>query len=308
MVQQPPTAAPLNSVALVGLGAVGILFAAPLAARLPGALRVVADAARIARYTADPPSLNGQRLAFTYVTPDNPGPPADLVLVGVKATNLTDALPAIQAVTGPRTQILPLLNGISAPDDLAPVFGWARVLHGFVYCDSSMRTGHAVRQNGKAKIVFGEVTNASPSPRVMAVAELLDRAGIRYDIPADMRAAQWKKFILNIGINQAQAFYREPSARLQQDPAAMALARQLMDEAAAVGHALGIAGVQEIPAWAEDVIRAAAPDSKTSMLQDVEAGRPTEVDLFAGTVCRLAAPLGIPVPANEQILRALTAA
>ena len=44
------------------------------------------------------------------------------------------------------------------------------------------------------------------------------------------------------------------------------------------------------------------------MLQDVEAGRPTEVDLFAGTVCRLAAPLGIPVPANEQILRALTAA
>lgn len=307
MAQQPPTAAPLNSVALVGLGAVGILFAAPLAAWRPDALRVVADAARLARYAADPPRLNGQRLDLNYVTPEQSGPPADVVLVAVKATGLAAALPVISAVTGPQTQILPLLNGITAPDELAAVFGWSRVLHGFVYCDSSMRTGHAVRQSGFAKIVLGEATNAPPSPRVAAVADLLARAGIRYDIPTDMRAAQWKKFILNIGINQAQAFYRQPSSRLQQDPAAMALARQLMDEAAAVGHARGIADVRDIPAWAETVIRAAAPDSKTSMLQDVEAGRPTEVASFAGVVCRLAAAQGIPAPANERILRALTA-
>ena len=62
----------------------------------------------------------------------------------------------------------------------------------------------------------------------------------------------------------------------------------------------------DVPAWAEEVILKAAPDNRTSMLQDVEAGRATEVDLFAGTICRLGRELGIPTPANDRALRALT--
>ena len=309
MTTAPGNPEPVRSLALVGLGAIGILYAARIAARDSAALRVIADAERIARYKSDPPTFNGVRLDLNYVPPETPGLPAELVLVAVKSTALQAVLPVIAAVTGPRTQILPLLNGISAQDALAAAFGWPRVLHGFVYCESSMRTGNAVVQKGTARIVFGEAINpVPPAPRVRAVAAGFDRLGIEYHIPPDMRAAQWKKFILNVGINQAQAVLRKPNAELQRNPESMRFARALMDEAAAVGSALGVAGTAEVPEWAEGVIRAAAPENRTSMLQDVEAGRVPETDLFAGTVCRLGRELGIPTPANERVLRALSPA
>ena len=296
--------APVHDVAIVGLGAIGILYAAQIAARDPARLRIVADPGRIARYQADPPSFNGRRLELNYATFDRPGPPADLVLVAVKSTGLAGVIPLLAALVGPDTQILPLLNGISAQEPLAETFGWPRVLHGFVYCSSSMRTGNAVVQGGGEKIVFGDAVNDPPSPRVRAVADCFDRLGIRYDVPKDMRAAQWKKFILNSGINQAQALLRAPNRELQQNPASLQLARDLMNEAAAVGAALGVAGVAEVPAWAETVILGASPDNRTSMLQDVEAGRAPEIDLFAGTICRLGRERGIPTPANDRVLRA----
>ena len=299
---------PIRAVALVGLGAIGTLYAAQISARDPAGLRIVAEPARIARYRADPPSFNGRRLDLRYATPDNPGEPADLVLVAVKSPGLAAAIPSIAPFLDEHTQILPLLNGIAAQDVLAEAFGWPRVLYGFVYCESSMRAGHAVVQNGKDKIVFGEALNTPPSDRVKAVADFFDRVGIRYDIPADMRAAQWKKYILNIGINQAQAVLRVPSRGIQQDPEALRFARALMDEAAAVGAALGVAGAAEVPPWAQEVILKAAPDNRTSMLQDVEAGRVPEVDLFAETICRLGRELGIPTPANARALRALAPA
>ncbi len=300
-----PNPPPIQSTALVGLGAIGILYAAQISARAPATLRVVADAARIARYRADPPSFNGRRLDLNYVTPENPGPPAGLVLVAVKSTALRDSIPVIAAVVDEHTQILPLLNGITAQDILAETFGWARVLYGFVYCESSMRTGNAVVQGGGDKLIFGEAVNTPPAPRVQAVADFLRRLGIRHDVPADMRAAQWQKYILNIGINQAQAVLRRPNGAIQQDSEAMRFARALMDEAAALGAALGVAGAAEVPAWAEGVIRKASPENRTSMLQDIEAGRIPEVDLFAGTVCRLGREHGIPTPANERALHAL---
>ncbi len=297
---------PVRSAALVGLGAIGILYAGQISERDPRCLRIVADAARLARYRADPPALNGRRLDLNYATPEEFGPPADLVLVAVKSTGLAAAVPALAPLLGPDTQILPLLNGITAQDVLAEAFGWPRVLYGFVYCSSAMRTGNSVVQDGGEKIVFGEATNAPPSPRVRAIAKFFDRLGIRHDVPADMRAAQWKKFILNVGINQAQALLRAPSREIQQNPEALRLARTLMDEAAAVGAALGIAGAADVPAWAEGVILGGAPENRTSMLQDVEAGRAPEVDLFAGTVCRLGQQCGIPTPANALVLRLLS--
>ena len=308
MTAAPGNPEPVRSLALVGLGAIGILYAARIAARDSAALRVIADAERIARYKSDPPTFNGVRLDLNYVPPETPGLPAELVLVAVKSTALQAVLPVIAAVTGPRTQILPLLNGISAQDALAAAFGWPRVLHGFVYCESSMRTGNAVVQNGTNKIVFGEATNTPPAPRVQAVADYFARVDIAHHVPDDMRAAQWKKFILNVGINQAQAVLRKPNAELQRNPEALRFARALMDEAAAVGTALGIAGAADVPAWAETVILGAAPENRTSMLQDVEAGRAPEIDLFAETVCRLGRQCGIPTPANELALRTLSPA
>ena len=299
------TPPPIRSAAIIGLGAIGILYAAQISKRTPSCLRIIADPARIARYKTDPPTFNGTRLDLNYVTPAAPGGPADLVLVAVKSTSLAAVLPSIAPFVSDTTQILPLLNGISAQDTLAAAFGWPRVLHGFVYCSSSMRTGNAVIQNGVNKIVFGEPTNSPPPPRVQAIPDCLERLGITHATPPDIRTAQWKKFILNIGINQTQALLRAPCRELQENPEAMQLALDLMNEAAAIATALGIPNADQLPAWAESVIRAAAPENKTSMLQDIEAGRPPETDLFAATICRRGRELNIPTPANARALRLL---
>ncbi len=296
---------PIRSAAIVGLGAIGTLFAAQICRRLPDTLRILADDERIARYRATPPTLNGQPLELRFATPRQPGPPADLILVAVKSVHLADTFSSIAPLLHDHTQILPLLNGITAQDILADAFGWPRVLYGYVYCESSMRNGRAVVQNGIHQIVFGEAANTPPSPRVQAVAAFFERAGIVFDVPPDMRAAQWRKFILNIGINQAQGILRKPCRELQENPEAMRLARTLMDEAAAVATALGIPGASDIPPWAEAVIRSAAPENKTSMLQDVEAGRTPETDIFAETLCRLGRQCGVPTPANEMAIHLL---
>jgi 2-dehydropantoate 2-reductase len=301
----PAPPPPIRTVALIGLGAIGTLYAAKIARRDPACLRIIADPDRIARFRADPPTLNGKRLDLNYVTPDHPSVPADLILVAVKSSGLAAAMSSIAPFLAEHSQILPLLNGITAQDILAGTFGWPRLLYGYVYCESSMRTGSAVVQDGVSKIVFGEAVNTPPSPRVQAIADFFERLGVEHQIPDDMRAAQWRKYILNIGINQAQALLRAPCRELQQNPESMHLARVLMDEAAAVAAALGIPGADQIPPWAESVIRSAAPENKTSMLQDVEAGRPTEVDLFAETVCRLGRQHGVPTPANDLARRLL---
>ncbi len=295
----------IRSVALIGLGAIGTLYAAKIAGRDSACLRIIADSDRIARLRADPPTFNGRRLDLQYADPALPGPPADLILVAVKSTALSTAAAAIAPFLDENTQIIPLLNGLTAQDILAVAFGWRRVLYGFVICDSAMRIGHAVVQHGTSRLVFGEAANAPPSSRVLAVGAGFDRLGVEYEIPADMRAAQWRKYILNIGLNQTEALLRLPHGGLQHDPAAMRLARHLMDEAAAIATAMGIDGADQMPAWAEQTIRKLPPEDKTSMLQDIDAGRPPETDLFAETVCRLGRQFGIPTPANARALELL---
>jgi 2-dehydropantoate 2-reductase len=302
--QHPPD--PIRSVAIVGLGAIGTLYAARIAAIDADNLRIVADPRRIQGFRDRPPSFNGTPLRLAYASPDAPGAPADLVLIAVKAASLPSALDAIAPFLHKGTQILPLLNGVESQDRIAAVFGWPRTLRGFVFCNSAMRDGHDVRQQGAARIVFGEASNDPPAPRVKAVADYFARIGVDHHVPADMRFAQWRKFILNVGLNQAEALLRVPHGGLQRSPAAMRLARELMDEAATVAHAEGVADARGIPDWVEGVVRTLPPEDKTSMLQDVEAGRPSEVDVFAGVVCRLGRAHGIPTPANERALRLLT--
>jgi len=296
----------IRNAALIGLGAIGTLLAAKITARDPAALRIIADPDRIARYRADPPVFNGRRLDPAYAAPADPGPPADLVLVAVKSPDLAAVPPAIAPFLADRTPILPLLNGIDAQDVLGAVLGPERILHGLVYCNSAMREGRSVVQQGVAKVVFGEAINRPPSARVQAVAAFFKRFGIEHSVPEDMAKAQWRKFILNVGLNQAQALLRITNRGLQENPDALRFARTLMDEAAAVAAAKGIAGAGDVPGWGEGVIRGLPPGEKTSMRQDVEAGRTPETDLFAGTVCRLGREYGIPTPANQLVLDQLS--
>ena len=287
---------PIRHASLWGLGAVGTMLAARILPRLrPGeTFRVIADADRIARYRHTPPTFNGTPLLPDYADPAHPTP-ADLILVAVKTDALPAARTALAPFVGPNTLILPLLNGLSARDRLAADFGASRTLHGLVFCNSAMRIGRGVTQSGALAVQLG-------GNGARRTADWLNAHDVPAEIPPDMRAALWRKFILNVALNQAEAATGLSHGPLLASPDAMRLLHTLADEAAAVAAAEGIPDAPRLAREALDALSLLTPDGKTSMLQDVEAGRPPEVEAFAGEVISRAARHGIPVPANQSIL------
>ncbi len=117
-----------------------------------------------------------------------------------------------------------------------------------------------------------------------------------------MRHEMWWKFMVNVGINQASAVLRAPYGAFRADGDARSLMLALMDEVVAVSAAEGVPlGPGDIARW--DAVLAGQPaEGRTSMHQDVEAGRRTEVDIFAGRVVELGARHGIATPYNEAML------
>ena len=107
---------PIRTSALIGLGALGILFGR----KMPG-VQVIADARRAARYAAEPVLCNGQPCAFSYCAPEE-GKPVDLILVTVKATGLEAAIRDLKAFVGPDTVILSLLNGITSEEKIEAAY------------------------------------------------------------------------------------------------------------------------------------------------------------------------------------------
>lgn len=295
----------IRRVALIGVGAVGTVLAVRLQACLGKGFSLIADPKRQERLRRDGILFNGVRYDFPFA---EEGTAQELILIATKATALPEVMERIAPYIGESTLILSLLNGIDSEERLASRFGAEHLLYSYFLGHPSMREGNRVAHDGTYRIYFGEADNRQVSERVERVRHLFDRARIPYEIPQDMRAALWQKFIINIGCNQTTALLRRPYGHLQENAEALRLARLMMDEAAEVARRIGLSNPQEMVEEAVRVIRSMNPEGKSSMQQDVEAGRETEIEIFAGTLCRLADSLGYDVPWNRaayQIISAL---
>lgn len=293
---------PEKHIVLLGAGAIGVLPAARLL-KMPGVrLTVAADPPRVERYRREGICLNGQRLGFDYAAPEEMGalPPADLVIAATKNPDLAAALENAAPLTDEKTVFLPLLNGITAASVIAARFPRCTVLKGFFLGHASVREGNRIRHDGAGVICIG-----GEDPAVLKVESLFRDAGIPVEVPPDMTSAMWKKFVLNVGVNQAQAVYGADYGTMQKSPGILSFARRLMEEAAAVAAAEKVSGAENMVEEAMKIVLAMPGDVKTSMLQDVLAGRKTEVEAFAGTVCALASKHGLPAPCNRKVLERL---
>ncbi len=294
----------IERVSLLGLGAVGTPLAVRLRSALGSGFSVIADERRRERMRREGTIFNGERYDFSFaVKPE----PKELILIATKASALPAALDMLVPFIGSETIVLSLLNGIESEETIAARFPEAHVLYSYFLGHPSLREGNRITHDGNYRIYFGEAQNLTLSPAAERVRQLFERAEIPYSIPEDMRAAMWQKFVINIGCNQTTALLRCPYGHLQRNDRAMMLAVDLMNEAAAVTRAIGIAQADEMVDRAVETIRSMNPEGKSSMLQDVEAGRSTEIDIFAGTLCRLADELRIPVPLNRIARRILSA-
>lgn len=251
-------------------------------------------------------TVNGEPLEAQVVDPrSEQARPVDLVLVAVKSDALETAIEDMRPVVGPRTTILSVLNGLASEERLGEAFDAEQVLLCIALAMDAMRDGSRVSYRQAGRLVVGPAVLGTQTDRLGAVQAVLDRAGLAWETPADMRHAMWWKFMVNVGINQASALTRAPYGAFVPDGPRRDLMLALMDEVVAVGRAEGVdLGAADLARW--DAVLSAQPvDGWTSMLQDVAAGRPTEVEIFAGHVVELGRRHGIPTPHNLTALWAL---
>jgi 2-dehydropantoate 2-reductase len=246
--------------------------------------------------------VNGEHFRVPVVHPDETTPTADLILVALKNHHLPEAVNDLRNLVGSETTFVSVMNGLDSEERLGSVYGMDKMLYAVAVGIDAVRDRNSVTYTNPGKIFFGEPENSHPSERVARVQTAFERAGIVSETPSDMMRMLWWKFMVNVGVNQASAVMRAPYGVFQSSPDAQALMETLMREVIVLAQRMGVnLGEQDLGAW-YTVLNTLSPEGKTSMLQDIEAGRKTEVEAFSGKVAELGKIHGIPTPVNQTLL------
>lgn len=290
-------------VRLIGAGAVG----APLALRL----REVCDFALITDAAhADGVrnlSVNGVRPGFKVET--SADAPADFVIFACKNFGLSAAMDSAASFIGKDTVILSLLNGVESEELLARRFSEQNLIYGFITNLSSNRTGNDVTCFSKdgGTIVFGEKDN-SHSERLEQICALFDAAGVTYRVPDDILHEMWWKFMLNTCFNSLTGVLGLTYAGVCRNASLMRCVRMIAAEVRMTAAAEGVHLTEDDTSRMISLMTSLTDEGKTSMLQDIEAGRKNENRYFSGTVINLAARHGLAVPVTSFLYNLVEAA
>jgi 2-dehydropantoate 2-reductase len=245
--------------------------------------------------TADEPSAFGMQ---------------DLVIVAVKAPTLPKIARSLEALIGPETQIVPMLNGIpwwftddplwSVDPDLvtADVLPIAQVAGCVVHASCYRSAPNHVVVKHADKLILGE-PSGGPSRRVERLCTLFENSGISCEASDDVRAAIWYKLWGNATLNPVSALTRSTADRLVDEVSIRTMMAEVMDELAVLGAEIGC----PIDETAEDrmAVTARLGAFKSSMLQDVETGRTIELEALLGAPREIAARVGVPTPQLDRL-------
>jgi 2-dehydropantoate 2-reductase len=297
-------------IAVVGTGGVGAYFGGRLA-QAGESVAFVARGAHLAAIRERGLRVDSVAGDFT-VSPaeasDDPAAigPVDCVLVGVKAWQVTETARTLGPLLGPETFVVPLQNGVTAADELAAGIGAERVLGGLCRIVSAIVGPGHVRHSGvAAKVEFGERTGGA-SDRVLRLAEAFARAqGLTAEIPGDVEAATWEKFLFIAPVSGVGAVTRQPVGVTRAVPESRRLLEQAMEEVEALARARGVKLEPGAVARNLAYVERLPPDSTASMQRDIMEGRPSELEQQTGAIVRLARTAGVPVPVNTFLYAAL---
>jgi 2-dehydropantoate 2-reductase len=234
---------------------------------------------------------------------DDPGAigTADVVVIAVKLWDTEAALRAAAPLVGPRTAVLSLQNGVVKDELLRRAFGEAAVIGAVGYVATQIARPGVIRQTGTLqRVAIGEY-DGRRTPRLQALAEAFERAGIETEVSADIRRTLWEKFTFLVGLSGATATIRLPIGPIRSNPQTRAFLFELMKEVVAVGRARGVALPQDYAEQRLAFADTVPHDMTSSMHHDLERGRPLEVEWLSGAVVRLGAEAGVPTPANRAV-------
>lgn len=293
----------IKRTAIIGMGALGILFGKEITETMgEQAVRYVMDEERFAKYQGSEVFINDQPWAVPVVNTAD-AEPADLVIVAVKGTGLEAALDVMKTSVGPDTIIISVLNGISSEEIIAERYGKEKIIHCIAQGMDAMRFGNRLNFTKKGQWHIG-LAEGERQENLDALKEFFEQANVPYILEEDILYRMWSKFMLNVGGNQTcMVFESTYGGILTEGTMENLIYIGAMREVIALANAEGIQlGEKELKEYIE-VTRTLKPDGTPSMGQDRINRKPSEVELFAGTVIRLAEKHGIPVPVNRYLYR-----
>lgn len=287
----------IKSVAVLGAGAVGSYVIWGLSEKKDIRLGVIASRERAKRLKNKGCKINDTVYHPEVWTPEE-AHGVDFLIVSLKYGALPGALDNITAVTGENTVIMSLMNGVDSEEIIAEKVGAEHLLHAVIKVASHKENdGYVFNPEATLGIIFGEVSAPYDSERVQAVLDLFSGTGLHYRATDCILEEIWSKFRLNVCNNLPQAILGAGVGCYRDSVHMKAISDGLRAELMAIAEAKGI----DISKADVSSGRGSAvpPTARYSTLQDLDAGRHTEIDMFSGALIRMGKELGIPTPYNE---------
>ncbi len=232
-------------------------------------------------------------------------PPPEAVILAVKSWQLEEAAGQLAPVLSKNTIVLPLQNGVDAAERLQKILPAENIAGGVCRIVSFIEApGKIYHKAISPQLLFAE-RNGEKTPRIMALKQLFDQAGIDSNIPPDIQTEIWRKFLFICTISGLAALCRCEMGVVRQDDYLRSLLFQTAEEIMAVANAKGIVLTGNDIASCFAAIDAQPLDTTASMQRDIMAGKPSELETFNGYIAREGRRLGIPTPVNECIYRLL---
>lgn len=291
----------IKNVLICGLGAIGTIYAARfLSYKENITLKILLDEKRLKFYQDNPTTFNGNFLNLEYILPNEKTYQADLILITTKYQDFKKALENISNFITQETIILSLLNGISTENIIEKKYPFANVIKSFVIGHSSMRNGRSIEHDNQNKLVFG---SEKPSDLIYLnkLKILFDNCKISCEISQDILFDYWQKFTLNILVNQMSAILNANFYEMQNIKTFKFFAENILKEVVSVANKEGIKNSEKLIEKTWKQLYQMLPTGRTSMLQDLQAKRVSEIELFSGEILKLAKKHNIETPYNKII-------
>jgi 2-dehydropantoate 2-reductase len=231
--------------------------------------------------------------------------PVDVVLFTVKLYDVEAAAATLSPLIGPDTVVITLQNGVDAMDMVAKHVGADHVAGGAAYIVAVIDSPGHVRHTTAQQLVFGE-RDGRRSDRLVAFEQAGLRAGFQAQASTDVQAALWTKFVRLATWSGMTTVTRSPMGVIRDTPATYEMMMAAIDEVIAVGKAKGVNFPPDLMDGTLHLIRTFPPNSKSSMLEDIERGRRLELPWLSGAVVRIGKDVGVPTPIHQFITTVLT--
>lgn len=293
----------IEKTALIGMGAVGAFVAPKLTKELGENFFVIADGNR-ARKLEKGILINGEQYRPKTVSPES-AERVDLLIFAVKNTHLGRAIEDAAPFCGEGTVVISILNGIDSEEKIKDAIPHANVLKAVIRVPAINKDGVINMPEKSGYISLGKSETGKQEEQLACVAELFDRAGIKYKIPEDMERDMWLKFMCNVSENLPCALLGLSYGAFKKDENLEKMRVKICEEVLNVAKCAGVDLRDEDIKTAGEKVKLLPESGKPSTLQDIEAGRKTEVDSFAGKVTELGEKYGVQTPYCEFLLHSI---